>query len=256
VSREINRQAQENLAVFTENTYPGRGIVLGMNEWGDMALQVYFVMGRSDNSRNRVLVEEEDVVRTQAYDESKVEDPSLIIYNAMRCVDIGRMCMAGDRLDIVSNGDQTDTVSDGVEQDILPIESLMTRDFEPDSPNNTPRITGLTITADNGLHYDFLSIIRKGPSGNESIHEFYDPELLKPMQADGVGAAIHTYKGNGDPLQSYDREPVALPLGSGVLDTAEIYWNSLDENNRVALAVKGIHLATREITYCIVNANQ
>jgi IMP cyclohydrolase len=255
VSLEINRQAQENLAVFAENEYPGRGIVLGMNEWGDMAMQVYFVMGRSDNSRNRVLVEEGGVVRTQAYDESKVEDPSLIIYNAMRKVDISRMSMTGDRLDIVSNGDQTDTVVDGVEQDVFPIDSLMTRDFEPDSPNNTPRITGLTITTENRLHYNFLSIIRKGPSGNESIHEFYDPQLLRPMQADGVGAVIHTYKGNSDPLPSYDREPVALPLGSGVLDTAEIYWNTLNEQNRVALVIKGIHLATRETEYCIVNAN-
>lgn len=254
MSEAIN-QAQANLAALAENPYPGRGIVQGLNEAGDTALQVYWLMGRSENSRNRILVQEDDIVRTEAYDESKVTDPSLIIYNAMDIVRDARTCH------VVSNGDQTDTITDGLRSKGQGFEAaLKGRDYEPDNPNFTPRISGIvtpstfTHNPDLGLAHANLSVIRKDPNSVESIRQNF-PTILLPSDS-GFGKAVHTYLGDGTPLPSFDKSPLEVPLGEGVEDTAEMYWGNLNVDNRVALVVKGIHLATNDTSYRIINAHE
>lgn len=250
---ETATKAQDNLEELAENPYPGRGIVLGLSAGGDMALQTYWVMGRSENSRNRILVEEADVVRTDAFDPSKVTDPSLIIYNAMRVV---RDTYAAH---IVSNGDQTDTIAEGFEHGKAFATSLESREYEPDAPNYTPRISGLIVPYHEQSRGDLaeygISVIRKkSADSDESEHSYYRGSLSKAEK--GLGRCVHTYLGDGSPLPAFDRDPFTVPMGEGVDDTAETFWSHLDEDNRVALVVKGIHLATGGTDYRIINAHQ
>lgn len=234
-------RASRNIEHLRENAYPGRGIVLGMTESGSHYVQVYWVMGRSENSRNRLLVEKfEDnsflrKIKTEPFDASKVKDPSLIIYNAMRERDI---------FHIVSNGDQTDTVYDFLSRGMNPDDALETRDPEPDAPNFTPRITGLTETGDEEVMS--LHIIR-----------FIDGEVARDWyevsKEPGLGHCLHTYRCDGEPIPSFDSDPYVVPMGKTIDQIADKYWDVINKDNKVALIVKGISRENGEITYTARN---
>ncbi len=212
------------------NSYPGRGIVLGRSEDGKNAVIAYFIMGRSENSRNRVFVEDGDGIRTQAFDESKVTDPSLIIYAPVRVL---------GRTTIVTNGDQTDTIYEGLKDGKTVGQSLRTRCFEPDAPNYTPRISGVLETYEDGGFWYRLSILKSDDGDPTQCLRFtYSYDAPKA----GVGHLIHTYVGDGSPLPSYQGDPKKVAL-TGDIDTfTGALWESLNEDNRVSLFVRYIPL--------------
>ena len=218
-------------ALLQGNRYPGRGILLGRSADGRSAILAYFIMGRSENSRNRVFVETEDGIRTEAHDPSKMTDPSLIIYHPVRVFQ-GKT--------IVTNGDQTDTIRDALAAGHCYRHALLERKFEPDGPNWTPRISGV-LRPD---HSYVLSIL-KALDGDASCccRFFFEYDAPKA----GVGHLIHTYQGDGDPLPSFQGEPRAVALDAGSPEVlAEQLWNALDADNRVALFVRYVDLATGE----------
>lgn len=223
---------------LASNTYPGRGIILGMHD-EDTAVAAYFIMGRSNNSRNRIFVTAPDGgIRTQAYDESRLEDPSLIIYNAVRVL--------GPQT-IVTNGDQTDTVFSGLLKGLSLSRSLDSRTFEPDAPNWTPRISGVWSNAE---RYYCLSIIKRTADGTRSEQSFsYEP-------VPGVGHLIHTYLGDGHPLPSYQGEPVRVAIEGSIDAFTASLWESLDGDNRVSLWTRFINIETGEYEERIVNKNE
>jgi IMP cyclohydrolase len=244
----IEELAKSNLQELGENPYPGRGIVQGVNPRGDEFQQAYWVMGRSENSRNRILVENDGIVRTEAFDPSKVTDPSLIIYNAMRA--------HGD-IHIASNGDQTDTVIDFLKVGKTFKEALETRTYEPDAPNYTPRITAFVELLKERFATSGISIIRKSIEySEEPVRQNYTVNLVATETRKGIGDTVHTYSGDGDPLPSFDQPPYPIPLAETIDETAETLWSNLDKNNRVALVVKGIHLATGDVNFRIINAHE
>lgn len=227
---------------ISSTTYPGRGIVIGTSEDGKYAVCAYFIMGRSENSRNRVFVEDGDGIRTQAFDPSKMEDPSLIIYAPVRIL---------GNSTIVTNGDQTDTVYDLMKEGKTFEESLRTREFEPDAPNYTPRISGL-MTVKEGK-YDYAMSILKSHNGNPSQCNRYTFTYDAPLA--GEGHFIHTYMGDGNPLPSYEGEPTWVKL-SGDIDTfTKTVWENLNEDNKVSLFVRYINIATGEYETRIINKN-
>ncbi|HPJ03221.1 MAG TPA: IMP cyclohydrolase [Candidatus Limiplasma sp.] len=221
------------------NPYPGRGILLGKTADG-RALMAYFIMGRSENSRNRVFTQKDGGIITEAFDPSKLTDPSLIIYAPVRVFDW--------ETTIVTNGDQTDTVFDALVQKKTFEDALRTRTFEPDPPNFTPRISGLLKVNDGGMRYQ-LSILKAGK--NESpLRFFYD--YAKPQR--GEGHFISTYVTDGKPLPSFTGEPVAVALGDEPIDSfTETLWNALDADNRVSLFVRTIDWITDAVQTRIVN---
>ncbi len=226
------------------NDYPGRGIMLGRTADGSKAVITYFIMGRSENSRNRVFVEDGQGIRTQAFDESKLVDPSLIIYAPVRVL--------GNKT-IVTNGDQTDTVYDLMNQQMTFEQSLRTRTFEPDEPNFTPRISGI-IKIDDGKMNMAMSILKSDDGNKESSLRFtYSYENPLP----GKGRFIHTYMGDGNPLPSYEGEPTLVTVENDDIDTfTEKVWNALNEDNKVSLFVRYIDIATGEADSRIVNKNK
>ena len=219
-----------NIAEYLgQNTYPGRGVMLGRSADGKSAVIGYFIMGRSVNSRNRIFTETEDGIRTQAFDKSKMEDPSLIIYHPVRELNGST---------IVTNGDQTDTVRDFMAEGKTFREALLTREFEPDGPNYTPRISGL-LNPDGGYQ---LSIL-KSLDGDPACCCRYFYEYDKPQA--GFGHIIHTYMTDGDPLPSFGGEPVKLTVDApDAAAMAELLWNSLNGDNKVSLFVRYIDLTT------------
>lgn len=224
------------------NEYPGRGIVIGRSEDGKYAVTAYFIMGRSSNSRNRVFVTEGEGIRTQAFDPSKLEDPSLIIYAPVRVL--------GEDT-IVTNGDQTDTIYEGIEKGLTFEQSLRSREFEPDGPNYTPRISGIMRVENNSFHYA-MSILKSAegdPSGCiRNTFTYEDPKA-------GEGRFIHTYMHDGDPLPSFCGEPKRVAV-SGDIDTfANMVWESLNEDNKVSLFVRYIEIATGKYETRIKNKN-
>lgn len=225
------------------NSYPGRGIVLGRSEDNKYAVAAYFIMGRSENSRNRVFVKENNGIRTQAFDPSKMTDPSLIIYAPVRVL--------GD-ITIVTNGDQTDTVYDLMQAGKTFEESLRTRAFEPDAPNFTPRISGIIDQSNNGFSYA-LSIL-KSADGDPASCQRYTFHYDNPRA--GIGHFIHTYQNDGNPLPSFEGEPKKIAI-SGDIDTfTEMLWTSLNADNKVSLFVRYIDLATKETQTRICNKYQ
>ena len=228
-----------NLTQLLEsNPYPGRGIVLGRSADGNKAVIAYFIMGRSENSRNRVFEETEDGIRTKAYDESKMTDPSLIIYHPVRIV--------GDDT-VVTNGDQTDTIRDGLLEGKVFAQSLRTREFEPDGPNYTPRISGL-------LHKDgsYALSILKSADGDPSCCCRYFYGYDHPLA--GEGRFIHTYQENLDPLPSFEGEPRKVSITAPDARTlADELWASLNGDNKVSLFVQYMDLATGERDTVIIN---
>ena len=226
-----------------ENAYPGRGIVIGRSKDGKKAVTAYFIMGRSENSRNRVFVEEGEGIRTQAFDPAKLEDPSLIIYAPVRVL--------GDET-IVTNGDQTDTVYEGREKGLTFEESLRSREFEPDGPNYTPRISSVLHIENN--EYSYAMSILKSHNGNPDICErhtyTYDAAFA------GEGHYIHTYMGDGSPLPSFEGEPKKVAIPNDIDEFTDGLWNSLNADNKVSLFVRFIDIATGETKTKIVNKNK
>ena len=226
-------------AYLQDNPYPGRGIMLGRSADSKYAVIAYFIMGRSENSRNRVFEETEDGIRTKAFDESKMTDPSLIIYHPVRRMDNG--------ITIVTNGDQTDTIRDNILAGHCYRHALNTRTFEPDGPNWTPRISG--VVKPNGS-YD-LSIL-KSLDGDPACACRYFYEYDAPKA--GVGHFIHTYESDGSPLPSFEGEPRRVSVTAPDAETlAEELWLALNEDNRVSLFVRYIDLETGEDETSIIN---
>ena len=226
-----------------ENSYPGRGIVIGRSADGKHAVTAYFIMGRSENSRNRIFVEDGEGIRTQAFDPSKLTDPSLIIYAPVRVL--------GNKT-IVTNGDQTDTVYDLMQVGKTFEESLRTREFEPDAPNYTPRISGLIDQSNHGFSYA-LSIL-KSADGDPSSCQRYTFSYSNPLP--GIGHFIHTYEGDGNPLPSFSGEPQKVAISGDIDAFTEMLWNSLNADNKVSLFVRYIDLKTNQTETRIVNKNQ
>lgn len=225
------------------NAYPGRGIVIGKSEDGKKAVTAYFIMGRSENSRNRVFVEDGKGIRTQAFDLSKLTDPSLIIYAPVRVL--------GNKT-IVTNGDQTDTIYEGMDKQMTFEQSLRSREFEPDAPNYTPRISGI-MHIENGT-YNYAMSILKSANGNPEACNRYTFAYENCLA--GEGRFIHTYQGDGNPLPSFEGEPKLVSI-SGDIDTfTNKIWNSLNEDNKVSLFVRFIDIETGEYETRIVNKNQ
>ena len=226
------------------NVYPGRGILLGKSADGKNAVIAYFIMGRSENSRNRVFVEDGDGIRTQAFDESKLEDPSLIIY--------APVIVLGNKT-IVTNGDQTDTIYHLMNQQQTFEQSLRTREFEPDAPNYTPRISGIVKITDGEMNYA-LSIL-KSADGNPDCCQRFTFTYSNPVN--GTGHFIHTYMTDGNPLPSFEGEPKLVEIGNDDIDAfADKLWNSLNKDNKVSLFVRYIDLASGKATSKIINKNK
>ena len=223
--------------------YPGRGIVIGRSEDGTKAVTAYFIMGRSENSRNRVFVEDGEGIRTQAFDPSKLSDPSLIIYAPVRVL--------GDKT-IVTNGDQTDTVYDLMKQGKTFEESLRTREFEPDGPNYTPRISGL-MTVSSGK-YEYAMSILKSHNGNPDQCDRYTFSYDAPVA--GEGHFIHTYMKDGNPLPSFEGEPTWVKISGNIDEFTDMIWNNLNQDNKVSLFVRSIDIATGEYETRIINKNK
>ena len=225
------------------NSYPGRGIVIGRSEDGKYAVTAYFIMGRSVNSRNRVFVEDGEGIRTQAHDPSKLSDPSLIIYAPVRV--LGKQT-------IVTNGDQTDTVYDLMAEGKTFEEALRTREFEPDTPNFTPRISGIMHVEDG--NYDFSMSILKSEDGNPDY--CLRNTFSYPNCPAGEGRFIHTYMEDGDPLPSFEGEPTKVDIKGDIDAFTELVWTNLNEDNKVSLFVRYIDIATGEYETRIVNKNK
>lgn len=232
-----------NMMELSAISYPGRGIVIGMTPDEKNIAQVYFIMGRSENSRNRIFTREEDFVKTQAFDESKVTDPSLIIYYPVKS------CKSSH---IVTNGDQTDTIYDFLQKGSTFEAALNTRTFEPDPPHFTPRISGISFTDDSQGAYK-LSILKSTENNSQYCQRHYfNYENYIP----GRGHLIHTYAGDGNPLPTFGGEPRLVELYNDIEKTAQVYWNMLDTDNRISLLVKFIDRETGKINIKIINKHQ
>ncbi len=225
------------------NSYPGRGIVIGKSEDGKYAVTAYFIMGRSENSRNRIFVEEGEGIRTQAFDESKLSDPSLIIYAPVRVL--------GNKT-IVTNGDQTDTIYELMDKQQTFEQSLRTREFEPDAPNYTPRISGI-MHVEHG-NYNYAMSILKSNNGNPDACNRYTFAYENPVN--GEGHFIHTYMGDGNPLPSFEGEPKLVGIAGDIDSFTGDIWNSLNEENKVSLFVRYIDIENGTCETRIVNKNQ
>lgn len=225
------------------NSYPGRGIIIGRSEDGKKAVCAYFIMGRSSNSRNRIFAEEGEGIRTQAFDESKLEDPSLIIYAPVRVL--------GNKT-IVTNGDQTDTIYEGMDRQLTFEQSLRSREFEPDGPNFTPRISGIMHIED-GMYNYAMSILKSNNGNPESCSRF---TFAYENPAAGEGHFIHTYKCDGNPLPSFEGEPKLIGIPDDMDAFADTLWRSLNEDNKVSLFVRYIDIATKEYETKIINKNR
>ena len=228
---------------LSSNAYPGRGIVIGKSDDGKFAVTAYFIMGRSENSRNRVFVENGDGIRTQAFDPSKLTDPHLIIYAPVRVL--------GNKL-IVTNGDQTDTIYELMDEQMTFEQSLRTREFEDDAPNFTPRISGILHFEEDGFNYA-MSIL-KSANGNPESCQRYTFSYSNPI--DGEGRFIHTYMGDGNPLPSFEGEPTLVGISGNIDEFTDMVWNNLNADNKVSLFVRFVDLATGKADTRIVNKNK
>ena len=226
-----------------ENSYPGRGIILGKSPDGTKAAAAYFIMGRSENSRHRIFVEDGEGIRTQAFDPSKLTDPSLIIYAPVRVL--------GNKT-IVTNGDQTDTIYEGMDRQLTFEQSLRSREFEPDGPNYTPRISGI-MHIENGTYNYAMSILKSSDGCPDSCHRF---TFAYENPKAGEGHFIHTYQCDGNPLPSYEGEPKRIQIPDDIDAFTELLWNSLNEDNKVSLFVRYIDIETGTYETRIVNKNQ
>ncbi len=227
---------------LSATSYPGRGIVIGVSEDGRYAVTAYFIMGRSANSRNRVFVEDGEGIRTQAFDPAKLEDPSLIIYAPVRV-------LGNDT--IVTNGDQTDTVYELMAKGQTFEQSLRTREFEPDAPNYTPRISGIMHVEGGEFSYQMSILKSDDGDGDRCIRNTFaytDPKA-------GDGRFIHTYMGDGNPLPSFTGEPERVDIKGDIDEFTKNVWESLNDDNKVSLFTRFIDIKTGEYTSRIINKN-
>ena len=235
---------QQSLAAeLSATSYPGRGIVIGKTPDGTHAAIAYFIMGRSENSRNRIFVEDGEGIRTQAFDPSKLEDPSLIIYAPVRVL--------GNKT-IVTNGDQTDTIYDLMDKQYTFEQALRTREFEPDAPNYTPRISGI-LRFDKGA-FNYAMSILKSNNGNPDACNRYTFAYENPVN--GEGHFIHTYMGDGNPLPSFEGEPTLIDIPNDMNEFADLVWNNLNEDNKVSLFIRYINIADGTCETKIINKNK
>lgn len=224
------------------NEYVGRGIVIGKTEDSSKAAIAYFIMGRSENSRNRIFKEEGENVTIYPFDESKVEDPSLIIYSPI--------LVSGDDT-IVTNGDQTSTIYDFLQDGKTFEDALSTRCFEPDAPNLTPRISGIVNRIENDFKYK-LSILKSGDANGSVCNRYtFDYEPIA-----GMGHFIHTYVCDGNPIPTFQGEPERVTIPNDIDEFYEDIWNNLDANNRISLYVRYIDLKTGETENRMINKNK
>lgn len=233
---------QENIGALIEgNSYVGRGIVIGKTEDGKKAVSAYFIMGRSANSRNRVFVKRDGVLYTEPYDASKVEDPSLIIYAALRNYE--------NKL-IVTNGDQTDTIWEGLKKGESFSQALTTREFEPDGPNFTPRISGMITFGENDFTYE-MSILKSADREGTACNRYtFSYPALK-----GLGHFIHTYVCDGNPIPTFQGEPERVNIVNDIdVFTTEL-WNALDQDNKISLYVRYTDLETGAEDERLINKN-
>ncbi len=229
-------------SLLSENSYPGRGIVVGKSSDGSKALVAYFIMGRSVNSRNRIFETFKGGMRTKAFDESKLTDPSLIIYNPY---------LSFDNIDIITNGDQTDTIYNALKEGKTFEEALRTREFEPDFPNFTPRISGILYYGNNDFNYK-LSILKSANGRPEICNRFFYEYGAKK----GIGHFIHTYKCDGNPIPSFYGEPEEVEMPSNAEELADLVWSILNEDNKVSLYVREVTLSTGEAREIVINKNK
>ena len=222
------------------NSYPGRGIVIGKTPDGLKAGAAYFIMGRSENSRNRVFVKDGEGIRTQAFEPSKMTDPSLVIYAPVRVL--------GNKT-IVTNGDQTDTIYEGMDKQLTFEQSLRSREFEPDGPNYTPRISGI-LHIENGK-FNYAMSILKSADGNPASCNRFTFAYENPMA--GEGHFIHTYIGDGNPLPSFEGEPKKVNIPDSIEEFTNLLWENLNEENKVSLFVRYVDIATGTYETRIVN---
>ena len=222
------------------NEYPGRGIIIGKSEDGLRAVSAYFIMGRSENSRNRIFVEEGEGIRTQAFDPSKLTDPSLIIYAPVRVL--------GNKT-IITNGDQTDTIYEGMDKQMTFEQSLRFREFEPDAPNYTPRISGV-MHIETGKYNYARSIL---PSGDGSPEGCFRYTFAYENPAAGEGRFIHTYMHDGNPLPSFEGEPKRVSIFGDIDEFTGMVWENLNSDNKVSLFVRFIDIKTGKYGTRIVN---
>ncbi|MBR6315703.1 MAG: IMP cyclohydrolase [Lachnospiraceae bacterium] len=234
-------QKNDIATLLSENAYPGRGIVIGKSADGKKAVTAYFIMGRSTNSRNRIFVEDGEGIRTQAFDPSKLEDPSLIIYAPVRVL--------GTKT-IVTNGDQTDTIYELMDHQQTFEQALRTREFEPDGPNFTPRISGI-MHIDGGKFNYAMSILKSNQGDPESCNR-YTFAYENPKA--GEGRFIHTYMSDGNPLPSFEGEPELIGIDENDIDAfAKMLWENLNEENKVSLFVRFIDIESGKYESRIVN---
>ncbi len=239
----IEELAAEQMETLRANPYPGRGIVIGQTPDGKKMVQVYWIMGRSPNSRNRVFVEEGGEVRTAPFDASKVEDPSLIIYRCARLL---------NRAHIVSNGDQTDTIFKALSGGGSFETALRKRTFEPDAPNYTARIAGLVNLADERNDYQLAILKSIGNCPDRPARQFFD----YPAAIPGIGHLVSTYSGDGSPLPPFEGEPAPMPILNDIDATRDLYWEALNDENKVSMMVKFIDPETDEVEIRIANKNR
>ena len=225
---------------LSQNAYPGRGIIIGKTPDGTKAVTAYFIMGRSENSRNRVFTEDGEGIRTQAFDESKLVDPSLIIYAPVRVL--------GNKT-IVTYGDQTDTIYEMMDKQMTFEQALRTREFEPDAPNYTPRISGI-MHIENGKYNYAMSILKSNNGHPDSCQRF---TFAYNNPASGEGHFIHTYKCDGNPLPSFEGEPKLVDVADDIDAYTKLLWENLNEDNKVSLFVRYIDIATGTYETRIVN---
>ena len=228
---------------LSNNTYPGRGIVIGKSKDGKKAVTAYFIMGRSNNSRNRVFVEDGEGIRTQAFDSSKLEDPSLIIYAPVKVL--------GNKT-IITNGDQTDTIYEGMDKQLTFEQSLRSRKFEPDAPNYTPRISGIMHIENN--KYNYAMSILKSNNGNPNSCNRYTFAYENPIE--GQGHFIHTYMHDGEVLPSFEVEPKLVEIDGDIDEFTNMIWSNLNEDNKVSLFVRFIDIKSGEYETRIINKNK
>lgn len=234
---KINEAAE----LLAGNTYPGRGIIIGKSEDGKNAVIAYFIMGRSENSRNRVFKVDGDSVVTEPFDFSKVEDPSLIIYSAIRKFE--------NKL-IVTNGDQTDTIYDFISTGKCFKQALKTREFEPDAPNFTPRISGMLTFSNNDFKYQMSILKSADEKGSACNRYFYEYAPLN-----GLGHFIHTYVCDGNPIPTFQGEPERVRIPNCIDEFTNTIWENLNEQNKISLYVRYVDLSTGNVENRMINKN-
>ncbi|MBQ8092070.1 MAG: IMP cyclohydrolase [Clostridia bacterium] len=227
--------------LLKDNTYPGRGIVIGKTPDGAHAMLAYFIMGRSENSRNRIFAEKQGEVFTEPYDISRVQDPSLIIYAAIRQYENNL---------IVTNGNQTDTVWDGLKNGRTFAEALESREFEPDAPNYTPRISGMLTFGKNAFFYQ-MSILKSADAQGSACNRF----TYRYVPQNGLGHFLHTYVCDGSPIPTFQGEPERIQICNDIDKMTQQIWSALNEQNKISLYVRYISLKDGSIQNRLINKN-